>query len=448
MEWLTSSWTCIHTGHPSGNAGVLILVSRRLCPTLKISWAAVHAGRLLHVRLHMGLRHYHVLGIYQWPHNPANKPKRQAFLNQLSQLLDSLPRRNQLALLGDFNTAVSASGGVAGTSSYAWQRTTQQGAQHTDSGALAQVLHIHELCVLNAWNQKDGPTFHGPISTSRIDFIMCRQRQLDGQAKATRQLRDMPMIPASNGHTPIVATLLKCWIPYKSAETDRRFTFRHRMLSRQLHIAQDPAWIDMLAHTQQQLAQIHTDQLHSLQLHSSSAPSSQPPDATLHRMHTALSESFHDFVQTTGLLAARTPAPPDQLYAVVETKWQYWKHMRSLTIASLTNVFHAWRCWSRFHALQRTQAAAAKRRKMDKLNDLTMRASQAAMKHDLFGLYHVINKFTPKQRKSRIQLRSHDGAIASPVEEMSILRAYVTQTWFDSDAPQLPLPFTPFLLKN
>eukprot|EP00435_Cladocopium_sp_Y103_P052758 s576_g16.t1 len=73
-------------------------------------------------------------------------------------------------------------------------------------------------------------------------------------------------------------------------------------------------------------------------------------------------------------------------------------------------------------------------------------AGRAAQKNDLFGLYQLINKFSPKQRRSRIQLRSTSGAIASPAEEMSILRAYVKQTWFDPTAPdllQLCLPVAP-----
>eukprot|EP00435_Cladocopium_sp_Y103_P032030 s700_g8.t1 len=166
LEWLTPQWTCIHTGDPHGHAGVMILVAKRLCPANKVSWQTLTEGRVLHVRLHLGLRNYDVVGVYQWPHQHANKPKRFALLQTLDRLLSGLPKRNLLALIGDFNTSVHSCPGVVGTSYYTVKAVATMGAQHTDTADFASLMQRHELCVLNSWNQQDGPTFCGPLSTS------------------------------------------------------------------------------------------------------------------------------------------------------------------------------------------------------------------------------------------------------------------------------------------
>eukprot|EP00435_Cladocopium_sp_Y103_P064854 s240_g26.t1 len=277
LEWLTADRT-VHTGDTKGNSGVLLMISRKLCPAQKVAWQTFMEGRLLHVRLHLGLRNYDILGVYQWTHSAKNFTLRPNLLNQLDRLLWQLPRCNLLAILGDFNTAVHAFGGVVGTSNYTWNHSCTQGAQHTDSGALEHLLQQHELCVLNSWNQKDGPAFVGPLATSRIDYIICRQRQLDGAAKATTQLRDMPMIPMSGGHIPLIATHLRCWIPCKSTAIDYKFTFRHRLLSRQLHIDRDPHWLRMLSCAHSQLQQLHAVQTGEMPHSLADQPAHDEPD--------------------------------------------------------------------------------------------------------------------------------------------------------------------------
>eukprot|EP00435_Cladocopium_sp_Y103_P050202 s1727_g15.t1 len=426
MEWLTPAWACIHTGDPHGQSGVLILVSRQFCPAHKISWQVAQPGRLLHVRLHVGLRPYDLLGAYQWPHSHANKSRRQAFFTGLDQLLTGLPRCNLFAMLGDFNTSVR----VAGTSKYTWQHGSVHGAQHTDSGVFEQLLQQHDLCILNAWNQTDGPTFQGPLSTSRIDFIIGRQKQIDGLAKLTNQLPEMPMIPASGGHIPILATLPRCWIPYKSEAVDSKFRFRHRMLSRHLHVTQDPHWLGMIDQTQMQLMQVHAHQL--------AVPSILPrhdyDETHLDRLHAVLTDSFQTFLDQHADKPVQQTLPLDSFHTTVECKWNHWKQLKALTVPNLHSFFQAWRCWTRFHCLGRQQSKVAKQRKTAQVQELTRQAGYAANRNDLFRLYHLVNRFTPRQRKSRIQLRNHTGSIASPVEELAILGAYVKRIWYDPDA--------------
>eukprot|EP00435_Cladocopium_sp_Y103_P038507 s2178_g10.t1 len=346
----------------------MILVARKLCPSHKVSWQTLTEGRLLHVRLHLGFRNYDIVGVYHWTHQSTNKSKRSAFLQTLDLLLSGLPKRNLLALIGDFNTSVHSFGGVVGTSCYTVKSAVTMGAQHTDSCDLEHLLQRHELCVLNTWNQQDGLTFCGPLSTSRIDFIICRQRQLDGEAKRVCQLADMPMIPSSGGHIPLVATLLRCWIPYKSSAADRRFTFTHRLLSRQMHFAQDPAWLQMLRHAEAHLQQISDAwTIDSSALHGSLPQSN---DCKLQQLHSVLSDSFQSFLDQHDFHVAQH-VQPDPLHAIVENKWHFWKQLRSLAIPALSNFFRAWHCWTRFSQLSCSQQAVARQKKTDKVTELT-----------------------------------------------------------------------------
>eukprot|EP00435_Cladocopium_sp_Y103_P055544 s1179_g18.t1 len=442
MEWQTADWTCIHTGDPLGHSGVLLMISSKLCPAKKVSWQIVQAGRLLHIRLHTGLRPYDLIGVYQWTSHHSNTPRRQALLNRLDLLLQNLPQRNLFAMMGDFNTSVHAFGSIVGTTYYTWHHCPTMGAQHADSGAFEQLLRQHHLCVLNAWSQKDGPTFKGNNGTSRIDFIICRQRQSDGLAKRTSLLPDMPMIPANGGHVPVIATVVRCWIPYKSATVDRRFTFRHRMTSRHMHVTHDPAWLSMISETQSTLQQVHDDQCHQQPLLEAAVLNAQPSEGSLHQLHAVLSDSFQRLMQRPTQTPAGPMPGPDLFHATVESKWFFWKQLRSLATPVLPNLFHAWKCWTRFVQLERSQDRVARQRKTQKVQHLTDLASKAAHKHDIFRLYQLINNFTPKQKRSRIQLRTHAGTIASPMEELAILRDYVKQVWFDPEVPS-PLQFCP-----
>ena len=44
-EWQTSSYHCIHSGIPGNKAGVLCLISKRLCPSHQLSWQIIDPGR-------------------------------------------------------------------------------------------------------------------------------------------------------------------------------------------------------------------------------------------------------------------------------------------------------------------------------------------------------------------------------------------------------------------
>eukprot|EP00435_Cladocopium_sp_Y103_P063702 s240_g25.t1 len=111
----------------------------------------------------------------------------------------------------------------------------------------------------------------------------------------------------------------------------------------------------------------------------------------------------------------------------------FWFGGGSLFFASLAlDLTFRLCCSCLFHQLDRHQKDVARQHKV--IQQLTHQAGLAAQRNDLFRLYHLVNGFTPKQKKSRIQLRTTSGLIASPIEELAIFSAYVKRIWFDVDA--------------
>ena len=111
-EWQTPHWTAIHSGKTSTQkdkaSGVLILIAKRLCRSECIVWRSVEAGRLVHCRLHLSPRPIDLIGMYQYPWNTSVQQKtcRKQLWLSFRQMLEELPNRNTLCILGDFNCSL------------------------------------------------------------------------------------------------------------------------------------------------------------------------------------------------------------------------------------------------------------------------------------------------------------------------------------------------------
>ena len=111
------------------------------------------------------------------------------------------------------------------------------------------------------------------------------------------------------------------------------------------------------------------------------------------------------------------------------TKWEHRRHLLKPTCCTLKAILQKWVHWTRFHQLKRSQAAHAKVMKQRQLQDLLADAEHAASKHDSFGLYQMINKYSPKQPRKRIRLRTSQGQPASAVDALHMTQNYVQELW-------------------
>ena len=89
--------------------------------------------------------------------------------------------------------------------------------------------------------------------------------------------------------------------------------------------------------------------------------------------------------------------------------------------------------------------------RQQRFDEIIHLAQKASAHHNMFELFHLINRFSPKQPRRRMQLRNTAGQLASPVEEHSIMCQYVQEMW--SDDPMTlhsasAIPGTPFSIQD
>ena len=131
----------------------------------------------------------------------------------LDTCLESLPRRNTLAILGDFNTSLTRAPDYIGISDFLDTTGHRRiGPVHSDATEFHQILKTHHLTVLNTWRTDTGPTFVSAQHSSRIDFVLTRAKQVDGIAKRACLLDHFPVDQIhTTKHLPILATINHRW---------------------------------------------------------------------------------------------------------------------------------------------------------------------------------------------------------------------------------------------
>ena len=185
-EWSDTNWHHLHSADTAcRGSGVLVMVSSKLCNAPDIRWTDPIPGRLIHVRLQMPTRNIDIVGCYQHVYSGSKRsmPLRESFWKSLELILQQLPARNTVTLLGDMNCSLPASSGVSGTSFFRWQGRPKQGPQHPDSGRFLSILHQFGIVALNTWDGSQCPTFAQNGAASRIDYICTRAQHADGQAR-------------------------------------------------------------------------------------------------------------------------------------------------------------------------------------------------------------------------------------------------------------------------
>eukprot|EP00435_Cladocopium_sp_Y103_P034933 s1590_g9.t1 len=149
-EWQSKDWTCIHTSSGSSKqAGILILVARRLLASDDIGWRVLDPGRLVQVRLHFKSASTDLVRMYQ--HSYTTAPDRMASRKKLwmtfDALLCDLPNRNDLLIAGDFNSSLDRQIPLVGSARFKWNHAYIRGPLHKDMHEVQSLLQRHSLCL-------------------------------------------------------------------------------------------------------------------------------------------------------------------------------------------------------------------------------------------------------------------------------------------------------------
>eukprot|EP00435_Cladocopium_sp_Y103_P006516 s971_g2.t1 len=370
-------------------------------------------------------------------HSKQRLADRARVWQELDACLHSLPRRNVLLLAGDFNCSLPCSPSYTGPEEFFWRSVKTKGAGHPDRDLFMQLLRHHGLNALNSHKPQLGPSYVKGDHCSRIDYALTRKQFADGAAQDISYCWTAPFVSADQeGHVPMVGQLLKFWIPPKWDSTNAGISYQQRLQGRAACRSDSVDWQQFVLDSGQQLHRC---------LAKAIASDTEQPDL-IPALHRIASQSFsHHFPAGHKYSHSRSDTEGPVLLL---NKWQHRKQYLSYTVCNVQSVFAAWFHLSRFNALRKQHHRHAIQVRKLRFHEAIQSAQSAADCHDTFKLYQIIHSFSPKIPRKRIQLRNTNGQLASPIEELAILKHHVHEVWkgpaeFPTTDPGIhELPFT------
>ena len=416
-EWSDTHWHAMHSGTQTDVAdGILVLFRTTVFQTSQLGSAELISGRLVHIRLHYRQRACDLICCYNYADDRTTSRMmlRQQFWTAIDQCIGALPTRNMLLIAGDMNCSLEADDMLVGTRYFTWQGKHHRGPLHRDMHLFHKFLRKHRLTVLNSWNASDGPTFSHNMTASRIDFFIMRTADADGAAKSVKYLHCADILPLSGPtHVPLMCNIKKFQFSYKQAASFSGFTYYQRQQCRMDWRTTAPTWESMMNDTARVLQDL--------------CSSSTADHDMVQFFHDSLGPCFHRYYPRQ-----RRPVviqPSGVRHDLIQQKWFYHRQVKESKMLTLSSIFHAWRCRSRYDVLNRAHKQQTKLLKKQRFFDLLTSVQQAAQHHDSFAVHQVISKYTPKQPKRRIQLRNASGAPATPAEALQLTKEFVESVW-------------------
>ena len=104
---------------------------------------------------------------------------------------------------------------------------------------------------------------------------------------------------------------------------------------------------------------------------------------------------------------------------------------------TLLHLYRAWYNCTQFHTLKRKHHSFIKQLKKQHIQDLIREVDQAAHNHDNFKIYNIISRFSPKQPRKKIRIRSDTGAPASAEEVRCLTQDFIRTKWAGPSKVQL-----------
>ena len=411
-EWLTQRWACIHSHDPKHTyAGVLTLISRQLVSSEDIRTISHLPGRMLQVRFPVAGVHADIFNCYQLPWTTRGGSKQQLldrrarFWSTLEQAVGLTPTRNFLCVMGDFNAQLVPEAGRVGTATC----VADHAEQVAQDGPVFQSLL--QACDLVAVNTFLGPrrvmhTYQQNNAKTQIDYILLRSHAVDAASRTSAPVEAFP----------VAAHRLDCnHRPVQAHFSCHRHPWR-------LHSRSQPK-IDV-AKLRSDCAR-RPDVADALRAVVSSVVQASPTPEDLNAMiYRAVSAAYP--VRARPMLDHHnTPA----LVGPIHRMWELWREARRPRASTLGDVLRKWRLMTQLRVQRRLVQRISRRSRRERVEDLLKDAAKAATAHDQAGLYKIVNRLGPKQRRARLQLRDVQGGILTKDQELRELHGHFTEVY-------------------
>ena len=403
----------------NGHDGLLTIIKTQLCAPDAISHATALAGRLQHVRCHMGCIAIDIVNCYQHPNIPTkNRPDptsaRDEFWQAWEHLLARLPFRNLLLVAGDFNCSMDK------PKAHRFKQV-----QYPDQETFKTVINRFSLASVRAHDSYH--SYQGPAGKSNIDYVFARRPQLDQLARQACCLRSFPVNSHRDypDHSPIACTIPLNWKAWQCQQKQHtthlnRHTIHHM---RQEWDAASPTWLAFEEHMDQELRQ--------------AAGHCDTPDCLTNTVVRVCAEHFRVKRE-----------PPEAVWNMHSTRSlvaQKWRHLHLARhpqshACPTRQVFQAWAHAVKFMRLRTQLRRHCKAHKRARIQKVIQEATHAASRHDAKSLYLAIRTLTPKQPRHQIRFRQA-GMAQSPQDELDHLLAHF-EAIFRATSSELP-PLSP-----
>ena len=211
---------------------------------------------------------------------------------------------------------------------------------------------------------------------------------------------------------------------------------QQRQVSRQAYLDSTPCWESLAQAT------------HKHMLHFLGTPTTEVNTVT-DGLHNAVFATFCEhFPPGSVPRSVQTWRPA---LCTILNKWERRRRMLRPGLISLPNLFRVWHHAARFAHLKRVHRKEAKQIRNAQFNEVVVTATAAAEQHNTHKLFHLINRFAPKQPRKQIQIRNQQGMLATPIESAAIINKFVGDTWAGPCSMQLTFdqpPGVPFTIQQ
>ena len=236
---------------------------------------------------------------------------------------------------------------------------------------------------------------------SQIDYVCARRAVVDGIAKSTKPVDTEMAGWRTTGHKLLLGSIPHRWTPWKRSRKALKI---------------DPGKEGDDTRLREHL--------------SSSVPCSIM--------------QLRDAVHLAGGVAPDRVVRPElsPVAMDIRTCWQLRRKVRvaqTLLGAGFIFVFRYFRQRLAYMKAHRAQKKALRARKRQRLLDMLQQAEMAAKRHDVRGLYGVVNLLCPNKHRQRIRLRDAAGQLMSGLEDCRALAEYARGLFMAPDSDPLPL---------
>ncbi|OLP94348.1 hypothetical protein AK812_SmicGene23634 [Symbiodinium microadriaticum] len=274
--------------------------------------------------------------------------------------------------------------------------------EKADQDLVIRLLQRHKLSALNTWSKKGtAATYLHAKGRSQIDYVCARQAVSDGEAKKTKPAVTEMAGWRTTGHHPLVGSIPHRWTPWAKQHREGRTEPKAGP-----DLTKLGSW---------------TNETHPC----------------------GVKELREAVLRAGGETPERLVRP--ELAPVTDEIKGCWKLRRRLQIvqtllgAGMVFVFKYFRLRLDYMRAHRLLKQTLRARKRSRTLALLQQAEAAASRHNMRGLFGVINMLCPRKGVQRIRLRDDEGNLMNGLEECKVLAAYARELFMAANSPRLPL---------